>query len=176
MIQQRYWYFLSHIQLVISRDQVVTFPSSSRDRIKMCHPSTMWHTCNCILSVILGTRTLVLNKLARPCRSSRYCGTKRYDPSIRKDASEDFVDLFQCKSIRGWWGCWKNDSLTGDPEVRLLSSLTNLTRNGPLELTPQSGSQNEGFPLSWGLKSFLLKGIWCKESLVICFWRGSKAV
>ncbi|XP_048584806.1 myoferlin isoform X2 [Nematostella vectensis] len=76
----------------------------------------------------LGTRSLPLHRLPKPCSNSRWCGTK-YDPGVRQNPDDDFVDLFtlHTHSIRGWWACWQHDSPSGKPKGKVDMSLEILT-------------------------------------------------
>jgi len=64
----------------------------------------------------LGKLELDLVKLAKPASSSRTCGGRR-DPGLKGEN----VDLFQQKSIQGWWACYQegNEEPTGKVEMTL---------------------------------------------------------
>ncbi|KAK3726942.1 hypothetical protein QZH41_014785, partial [Actinostola sp. cb2023] len=76
----------------------------------------IWENDTFSFDDFLGKVELDLVKLPKPCGSSKRCGSSR-DPG----KNGEHVDLFQQKSIQGWWACYQegNDKPTGKVEMTL---------------------------------------------------------
>ncbi|KAK3726944.1 hypothetical protein QZH41_014790, partial [Actinostola sp. cb2023] len=103
-------------KLVISKKENVLQMHKTTEKLDPLLKIQIWENDKFSPDDFLGTRTLCLNDLIRPCKSPRRCGTKN-DPIHRKKRPDDYLDLFRggSKSIRGWYACWKDETQLGGP-------------------------------------------------------------